>query len=119
MTSESWASRSTIFPLPSSPHCAPTTTVDGTRPSLAGEGVGARHPPHDQSCSEREHEGGGWAGHPAAHDPDECLRVDRVTTASDPGAGHRTHERLVHRSEVAERDGDEDHERLDELRCRR
>src|SRR3981189_3736830 len=28
--SESCASRSTIFPLPSSPHCAPTMTVAGT-----------------------------------------------------------------------------------------
>src|SRR3982750_3549305 len=32
--SDSWASRSTIFPLPSSPHCAPTTTVEGTLRSL-------------------------------------------------------------------------------------
>src|SRR5712691_8729567 len=39
--SESCASRSTILPLPSSPHCAPTMTVAGTRSSL-GSGVGSR-----------------------------------------------------------------------------
>src|SRR6187551_2958587 len=32
--SESCASRSTILPLPSSPHCAPTMTVAGTSWSL-------------------------------------------------------------------------------------
>src|SRR5712691_10700298 len=34
--SESCASRSTILPLPSSPHCAPTMTVAGTAVSLGG-----------------------------------------------------------------------------------
>src|SRR6476659_7966594 len=33
--SESCARRSTILPFPSSPHCAPTMTVAGTRASLA------------------------------------------------------------------------------------
>src|ERR1051326_5713643 len=33
-TSASWASRSTILPLPSSPHCAPTITVAGTPGSV-------------------------------------------------------------------------------------
>jgi hypothetical protein len=31
LDAERWASRSTILPLPSSPHCAPTMTVAGTR----------------------------------------------------------------------------------------
>src|SRR3954470_5623882 len=39
--SESCASRSTILPLPSSPHCAPTMTVAGTNRSLGG-GLGYR-----------------------------------------------------------------------------
>src|SRR3954469_7161586 len=39
--SESCASRSTILPLPSSPHCAPTMTVAGTYVSL-GRGLGCR-----------------------------------------------------------------------------
>src|SRR5256885_3499177 len=41
--SQSCASRSTILPLPSSPHCAPTMTVAGTPRSLGG-GLGYRRP---------------------------------------------------------------------------
>src|SRR5437870_3764342 len=36
--SDCCASRSTIFPLPSSPHCAPTTTVAGTFCSVPDRG---------------------------------------------------------------------------------
>src|SRR6516162_8011923 len=40
--SEFWASRSTILPLPSSPHCAPTITVPGmsrkSRRAVGGSG---------------------------------------------------------------------------------
>src|SRR6478735_3119100 len=41
--SDSCASRSTILPLPSSPHCAPTTTVAGT--SVESAGTVGRLPP--------------------------------------------------------------------------
>src|SRR5262245_23623880 len=39
--SECWASRSTILPFPSSPHCAPTMTVAGTSVKYA-VGLGRR-----------------------------------------------------------------------------
>src|SRR5436190_7825641 len=40
--SELWASRSTILPFPSSPHCAPTITVAGTSKESARAGGYAR-----------------------------------------------------------------------------
>src|SRR5688500_20168557 len=54
-TSDCCASRSTILPLPSSPHCAPTMTVEGTRHSVPERGDGRR----DECRSEERRVGKG------------------------------------------------------------
>src|SRR5205823_3654482 len=82
----------------------------GRRRACAGPPALADEQPEHVAGSDRRRR----AEHPALEDREERREMHGLAAAGEPGAGHRSHERLVHRGEEAEGDRREHDPRLHE-----